>query len=520
MSMKTKYILKGLLVTILLTFTVSSCGYDEDLIEELSLDREFAPVALTARVRNQTTVELNWTSNDNVNHYVVEFSADDPNFNTIFTTVNVTASQLPVRVALEGETLYSIRVKAVSARGLDDSNWSLTQAQTLTEQIMLPAIAGDIEATQATLRWVANSNVTHLILQPGDIRHDITSQEKIDGIALITGLTGETDYTAILYNNTKVRGSANFTTGIDVGDNTLVLPTDDLFQMIADAAPGDILLLEQGDYTSQTGTITLDKSITIQGLRADFKPRLKVSFSIVGGATDVSLIDLDLTGDTPNALTDVVRYTGAGNFNSLLIKGCNIHDYDRSFIAGNVTDAIVQSVMVENCIVTNILTSGGDFIDFRNSDALNVSVITSTFNNCAPGRDFFRLDDAGTSTQTGITANVLLDRCTLYACSNSSSRRVMYVRFQLNKITVTNTLITDTASEGYSDQSRTDPSPTFNNNNYFNAPGFYNTAQTVYDGSTTYTTLDPGFVNAAGGNFTVTNQTLLDNQVGDPRWRN
>jgi len=58
--MKAKYILKGLLVTILLTLTVVSCGYDEAVIEELAIDREFAPVALTARVRNQTNVELNW----------------------------------------------------------------------------------------------------------------------------------------------------------------------------------------------------------------------------------------------------------------------------------------------------------------------------------------------------------------------------------------------------------------------------------------------------------------------------
>lgn len=515
MIMKTKNIIK-VLFTIFLTITVTNCGYNEDLIEELAVDREFAPVALSARVRNQTTVELNWTADDNVEHYIVEFSADDPNFGTIFLTVEVTANQLPIQIALEGETLYSIRVKAISGRGLDESKWSLTQAQTLTEQIMLPSEPGDIGATQAILRWPANSNVTHFIVQPGDIRHDITSQEKIDGVATITGLTGETDYTAVLYNNTKVRGSATFTTGIDVGDNTLVLPTDDLFQMIADAAPGDILLLEQGDYTSQTGTITLDKSITIQGLRTDFKPRLKVSFSIIDGAVDVNLIDLDLTGDLATLLTDVVRYTGAGNYNSLLVRGCNIHDYDRSFIAGNVTDAIVQSVTVENCIVTNVLTNGGDFIDFRNSDALNVSVTTSTFNNCAPGRDFFRLDDAGTSTQTGITANVLLDRCTIYACSNTADR-ILYVRFQLNKITVTNNLFAETTAY-YSNQSRTDPSPTFNNNNYFNAPGFY-AVNTVYDATTTYTTLDPGFVDAAAGNFKITNQTLLDNQVGDPRWR-
>jgi hypothetical protein len=521
--MKTKYILRGLLVTILLAFTVTNCGYDEDLIEELAIDREFAPVALTARVRNQTTVELNWKADENVDHYLVEFSADDPSFNTIFLTVNVTANQLPFQAAMEGETLYYIRVKAVSSRGLDDSKYATITAQTLTEQIFLASQPGDIGATEATLRWPANSNVTHIIIQPGDINHDITTQEKADGIAVITGLTGETNYTATLYNNTKVRGILMFTTGIDVGDNTLVLPTDDLFQVITDAAPGDILLLEQGDYTSQTGTITLDKSITIQGLRVDFKPLLKVNFEIIGGAADVSLIDLDLQGDGEGSSTlqDVIRYTGSGNFNSLLISGCIVHNYSRSFIAGNQTDAIVQSVIVEKCIVTDVFTSGGDFIDFRNSDVLNLTVKTSTFRNIASAassgpRDFIRLDAAGTSNNTGVTLNVLLENCTLYNVSNPG-RRILYVRFVSNDIIVQNNLFAETTAY-YSNQSGTDPTTTFINNNYFNAPGFYAT-NTVYDTTTTYTTLDPGFVNAATGNFTVTNQTLLDNQVGDPRWR-
>ena len=505
------------MVTLLVALTVYNCGYNEDLIEELDVNREFAPVALTARVRNQTTAELNWTTDDNIDHYVVEFSADDPDFNTIFKSQDVSAEELPVQIRLEGETLYSIRVKAVSSRNLQDSKWSLTEVTTLTEQIMLPSEAGDIEALQATLRWEAGLNVTHIILQPGDIQHDITSEEKTNGVATITGLTSETDYTATLYNNTKIRGTSEFTTGIDIGDNTLVTPDDDLFQMIADAAPGDILLLEQGDYTAQIGRITLDKSITIQGLRTDFKPQLKVSFSIETGAADVSLIDLDLTGDTATELTDVVRYSAAGNYNSLLVSGCVIHDYDRSFLAGNVTDAILQTITVENCIVTNILTSGGDFIDFRNSDVFNVNVNTSTFNNCAPGRDFFRIDDAGTSTQSGLVCNVLLENCTLYKCSDTTDR-IMYVRFQTNEIIARNNLFAETTAY-YSNQSRTDAAPEFDNNNYFNAPGFYDVAQTIYDATTSYTTLDPGFANAASGDFTISNQTLLDNQVGDPRWR-
>ncbi|WP_338407102.1 DUF4957 domain-containing protein [uncultured Flavobacterium sp.] len=516
--MKTKYILKELLFTLLLTITISSCSrYDENVIEELSVNREFAPVALTAKVRNQTIVELNWTAKDNVDHYVVEFSADDPDFNTVFKTIEVTADQLPIQVALEGETVYSIRVKAISLTGLEDSKWAIAIATTLTEQLMLPSESGDIKALEATFRWVPNSNVTKIVVNPGAITHDITPQEKIDGIAIVTGLTSETAYTALLINNAKTRGVAAFTTGIDVGNNTLVTVDDDLFQMIADAASGDILLLEAGDYTAQTGTINLNKSITIQGLRSYSKPLLKVNFQLNAGAVDVNLIDLDLVGDDGTSLSDVIRYTEVGNYNSLLVSGCNVHDFARSFIAGNVTGAIVQSVTVENSIVTNILTGGGDFIDFRNSDALNITVKTSTFNNCAPGRDFFRIDDAGTSTQTGLTCNVLLESCTLYGVSNTANR-ILYVRFQLNKITVKNNLFAETSAY-YSNQSRTDPNPTLLNNNYFNAPGFFDSTKLRYDGSGTHTDLNPGFEDASTGNFKITNQTLLDNQVGDPRWR-
>lgn len=513
--MKTKDILKVLFI-IVLTFTVANCAYNEDVIEELNVSREFAPVALTARVRNQTIVELNWTVDSNVDHYVVEISADDPTFSTIFKTVDVTSDQLPIQIQLEGLTEYSIRVKGVSDRGLDDSTWAITTATTLSEQIMLPFQLCDVRATEATLRWEAGLNVTHFILQPGDIRHDITAQEKTDGVAVVTGLTGETDYAAALYNNAKIRGTATFTTEVDPSTGTVIGPTDDLLAMISNAASGAVLLLEGGDYTAQTGSVTLDKSITIRGLLSCDKPLLSNSFQLVDGATDVSLINLDLNGAT--TIQDVVRYTGAGNYNSLLVSGCNIHDYDRSLIAGNVTDAIVQSVSVENCVVTNVLTSGGDFIDFRNSDALNVSVTTSTFNNCAPGRDFIRLDAAGTSNDTGLSINILIDSCTLYACSNSDSRRILYVRFVTNDVTVSNTLIAETLSEGYADRSGIDETPTFNNNNYFNAPGFYNTLQYIYDDGN-YTTEDPGFVDAANGNFTVTNQILLDNAVGDPRWR-
>ncbi|WP_158651242.1 DUF5123 domain-containing protein [Pseudotamlana carrageenivorans] len=515
--MKTKYLYKTIFALVL-TVLVNSCGYNEDLVEELEFEREFAPVALKATVRNQTYVELNWTIEDGISDYLVEFSADDPDFNTIFLSQDVKSSELPVLIRLEGETVYSIRVKALSSRELDDSKYAYGEVTTLSEQIMAPYQPGDAQPTTATLRWEAGANVTHLSFNDGAVIHDITADEKAAGVATVNGLTPETEYKVILFNNTKNRGNATITTTIAIGNNTLLSPTDDIVTAINNAMPGDILLLKEGDYTAQSAEVDLTKSITIRGLHPDFKPQLKLAFSVLAGATDVSLIDLVLMGEG-NGQTinqDVVRYNEADNYNSLTITGCVISDYNKSFIAGSTTDAIVQSVVVDDCIVTDIWTNGGDFIDFRNSNVFNVSVTNSTFNNCAPGRDFFRIDDAGSQTQTGQNCNIILKNCTLYGCSDSSSKRLMYVRFQTNTFTSQNNLITETSSEGYSDQSRTDPNPTFGSNNYHNADGFFNSGQTVFDSAGF--TENPGFVDPLNGDFTVTSQLIIDNNIGDPRW--
>lgn len=518
--MRVKDIFKSLLIAFLVAVTVTACDYDKELIEELPVSREFAPVNLRTFVRNQVNVELNWTVGENANSYIVEFANDSLQFNNIVKTIEVKPEELPVLVALQSETFYSVRVKTISERGLDDSSWAVTTVRTLTEQIFIEGVDGDIMAKEATLRWVPESEVTEITLSPGDIKYAITPEDQTSGVATITGLDSETEYTATLWNGNSIRGVKTFTTGIDIGDGILVTPEDDLLRMIADASAGDILVLEPGDYTAQTGTITLDKSLTIRGLRSFDKPQLQLNFELIGGAEDVALIDLDLQGlgAGSSELQDVVRYTGPGNYNSLLISGNDIHDYARSFIAGNETGAILQTLTVENSIVHDIFTSGGDFIDFRNSDVLNLNILESTFYNVAPDRDFIRMDASGDSNNTGVTANILIDSSTFYAVADDDSRRLLYVRFVSNDVTVRNTLIVNTESEGYADREGIDESPTFSNNNYFNAPGFYDTNQYIYDDSS-YTTLDPGFVNPSTGDFTVINQTLIDNQVGDPRWR-
>ncbi len=515
-----------ILLTGLVALNFVACDDNIDpLITDLELSRALTPTRLEARIRNLTTIELTWNLRDDVDHYVVEFSEDSLQFNTIIFTDEVTAEELPYQRTFDGDTRYSARVKAVSA-GVGNSKWAAVTIVTAQENIFLPIQDGDIDATEATVRWPAGSDVTHLLINPGNITRNISVGEKAAGMATVTGLTGDTHYTISLMRETKSRGTLTFTTLIDVGDAFRVYPEDDLSAVIAAATPGEVLVLYPGDYTVFTGLIVINKSITLRGLYPFDKPKIHVQFSLTDGASSIEIKDVDISGD--GTLNDAFRYnTNSVTFGTLVIDGCYVHDFTRSFIAGNASATTVQSVVVNNTIVNNIETSGGDFIDFRNTYLADLKLTNSTFNNSSTARDFIRMDGVAPAnglSGTGLTSTVLVDHCTLYRVCNSASvstRRLLYVRFNANVLTVRNSIIAE--SGGFFSNQTTTTQHASLNNNYFNAPRFFDAAFEVIanlkvDISGTHRTLDPGFVNAATGNFKVTNQTLLDNSVGDPRW--
>lgn len=520
--MKSKYIYRGLIAVLFLAIGISSCdSYNEGLLDGVGNSREFSPIGLTARVRNSTTVELNWTvkADENADHYVVEFSPDDPEFKTIFKTINVTTKQLPIQVPLEGETTYYIRVKAVSASGLEDSKWSITSAATASEQIFVPIKPEEIQANSVILRWAPNSNVTQIISQPGDVIHTITAEEKTKGEATVTGLTPETNYTATLKNGTKTRGILTFTSGVDLTKGIIVNPGDDLNAKVAQVTGDTRLLLMPGNYVT-TGEIIVNKKLIIRGVRPENKPKLNVKFTLTNNpsnpteAVNLSLVDLDLNGAglTGGAIT--IGATQAQPLGDVLISSSYVHDYPSQLMYGNAS-ARLKSFTVDNSIIKNVNTAGGaDFIDFRTTYVANVTLIRSTFNNCG-SRDFIRLDAAAGFTGGSLTSNVVIDACTIYTPTLVLASRILYVRFGSNVLAVRNTLLAVGAAV-YTNQPTTS-APGFGNNNNFNSPnlklvGSNNTPDTAA------TTLDPLFANVAAGDFTLGNQTLMDNKIGDPRW--
>jgi hypothetical protein len=525
--MKNNYIRMALFAGLFSWACIACDNLADPLIEELDVDRAYTPTALTAKIRALTSIELAWKTRPDVDHYVVEFSEDSLAFTSIIRTVTVAPDELPLLQAFEGETRYSARVKAVSAVGAADSKWAEITIATALENIFLPVQNGDVEALTAILRWPANSEVTRFVINPGGVARAITDEERAAGEATITGLDDQTDYTVLLYNGTKQRGAVSFTTLIDVGNATRVYPEDDLSAIIAAAASGDVLVLYPGEYLAYKGIINIDKAISIRGLYPYNKPVVHVQFALQPGSGNVTVADLNMDGTYPTTegspetvLEYAFIHVASGTYGALSVTGCEIHDYSKSLAAGSSSVvAEIPGISFDNCVVTNIQTVSADFIDFRAAYVASITLTNSTFNKCAPGRDFVRLDAAAGLSGIGKTSVVLIDHCTLYGVSNTQDR-IVYVRFVNNTLDIRNTLIA--ATDGYYTNQSGSSQPNGNNNNYFNAIGFYTDAYVAnakIDLSGNYTTVDPGFADTAAGDFTVSNQDLIDRAVGDPRWR-
>lgn len=494
---------------------------DDDLepIEEIQFSRTLSPIGLEAFIRTQTTIELRWVPREGVQTYVVEFAADSLEFNTIIFTDEVSPQDLPYQATFEGETLYSARVKAVGPGTTSDSKWSAIAIRTAAENIFFPITEADLTATEATLKWPAGAEVTHITITPGNTQHTLSADEKAAGEATIEGLTGETTYTAKLMNNTKTRGTATFTTLIDLGGALAINPGDDLVAILDGAEDGASYVIFPGEY--ELGSYAVTKSVKLSGYLASDKPIIRGQFVCGAAVVSLDLKNLIFRGDE-----DAAAYIGqflntsssSCNLTTLTIDNCEIRGYKDHLIYNNQSGTY-GTITITNTLVNDIQGAGGDGVDFRGGNLGTLKVENSTFSNGF--RNFLRMQ---------VAANVSFKNCTFYKVSiidNTNNNGL----FRMNKsaggtFEVRNSLFVETgvqnpaaaqAGNFVRQDSYMVDAPVYDNNNvhscYNLLVGLYTTAAAI-----DATELDPGFVNAAGGDFTVTNQTIIDNNIGDPRW--
>ena len=510
-----KYIITAFAFFTLLTgsVTFTACEDIED-VKELNLNSLLSPTHLTARVREKVNIEISWDAMDKAESYVIEVFKEDPTFAGTPVLTFETATTTYTVTGLEGETSYSIRVKAV-AEGIGDSKWVSITRSTEAENIFQNVTEADLTFSSVTLHWPAGATATSIILTPADVpAHTLTAEELQAGAATITGLKSEVTYTALLKNGEKTRGTISFTTLVDEGTATGVKPTDNFVEILANANNGDEFAFYPGTYDF-TEKININKSIVIKALKPGERPIIKGYIALNEGASlTMRQIIMDGEGKSVDA-SHVFDFKTATNYNSLILEDCEIRNYTKGLYYVNVA-ATIDKITINNCLMHNIECSGADMFDCRAGAIKEINLTNSTVYKSCAARDFLRYDDKSSSFP-GITPTINVENCTFDGICNAPNR-ILYIRFKGHSIVFKNNLVTNTVAN-FSNQSSTNK-PTFDKNNYFNAPNLKSgpvSGVTIFD--TEATVFDPGYANATDGNFTVSNQNIKDFSIGDPRWR-
>ena len=524
-----KYIITAFAFITLLTGSVTFTACEDiDDIKELNLDRLLSPTNLTARVRDKVNIELTWDEMDRAQSYVIEVFKEDPDFTgTAISTLESEKATYTV-TGLEGETSYSIRVKSV-AEGITDSKWVSATRSTDAEQILLEVAEEDLTASEVTLRWPAGQVATEIIITPNDVAaHRVTSDEIAAGAATIKNLKSETTYTATLKNGDKTRGTMVFTTLINLDGALPAYPGDNLATIIATAeANATIVLLPKDDnnsfiYTDESGTaktleIELTKDVTIKGLYAENRPTTNIKF-VLSGCNNFKIENLNLTASDGGTIITVLDSKG-GN---ITVTNCDVTGFGSLLVENdNTQTGTINTFTVDNCIFHD-MASGKRFVDYQKKKSFiaEFTLKNSTFYNCCSGSDFIRFDRHSTK------GNIInISNCTLYGIE-ATSKGLFYVRSNSvgNKdftANITKCIFANMSNKVFFSQDTKTDNLTFNSNYYFEAPSLLSIpeggAGKVVDA--TGVTLDPGFTDAANGNFKVSNQPIIDNEIGDPRWR-
>lgn len=378
-----------------------------------------------------------------------------------------------------------------------------------------------VDRTGVCLTWDAANQAYHyhILIEKGE-----TTVKQIDNLTdadipyTVTGLEGDTDYVAKIMATADGRkdseySSISFTTGIDVGDATLVYPEDDFVTMLKDAASGDVFALMPGNYTMSDGTadkFAVKTNVEIKAVRANDRPVIKGYISIESGAAlTMKQIVLDGTGTVSYGF---VFATAGQTYGALNIQDCEIKNHEVGMFYLDVA-SLVESIIFNNCLIHGIACKGGDCFSSRSGAYRTLTLSNSTVYNSCAFRDFIRFDSVAAYSGTNPVINIT--NCTLVGVSAGTNNRLLYVRFTGNSINFNNNLITNTSGI-FTNQVAT-AVPTFSNNNYFSAPGYLAGTTGLFSDSTG-TTLDPQFNDAANGDFTVGNATVKDRGIGDPRW--
>ena len=404
--------------------------------------------------------------------------------------------------------------------------------KTKAEQLFYPVTSSDIEDGLLHLSWVAESEVTKIVVSADGeevMTIPLTAEQIANGECDIVGLAPTTTFTIEIFNGDVRRGTLTVTTpaAMPAADYKYYLPatatviSQTLLDEIAEAAqaaaddptnysatigiPAGITIDVVGT-TSEGSTTSVQipdgMSVTFFGLAGGDAPLLKVSKSIDirGTHAYVRFNNVAITDGGCQYLINQAEACTLGEFSFTNVKLTNM---SRSWVRlqGSSSKAINQ-LIIDNCIVDN-QGSGAYPLFYFNNKAYTIGSMT------VKNSTFSSLVHSFTDCRNAVIGKIDISDCTFYNIIGAGRYFIDAQKLSV-PISLTNTIFALTNSET-SKGIRDGVVEAVNSymTNDFKLSGNTFTVDQEYDGSATDL-----FTNPANLDFTL----KVSLKTGDPRW--
>ena len=531
--------IKNILTAAILTAGgfLAGCTSVADELTELSLTRCLEPLNLEYTISNGDSVIFNWDLVSGSDQFALQIAENDGTFETedgkltsaVIKDLIVTADKVPYGIKLTADQKYFFRVQAqTSANDKEPSKWAVSADTISTYAVrssLFPEVTGRTSSS-ITISWNEDPEVTHILCTPREgtpVRHDLTDEDIKAHTATVEGLTASTNYTVILYYMSASRGELSLYTMPDLSGIAPVSTVEDLKQAFTDEAPKIVVSMAGSPY--ELGSVDLTKNMELYGQEdADgTRPVIMGTVSVNGTIDHFRCEGIEWNGNGYEIGRHIQMANGA-SVTDVTFRNCTITGLENGlFYSSTDNGAIVGTVTYEGCTIYDVPGSGGDGLDIRNGELGSINFTNNTVYNSF--RTFLRIDDKVNFTgKVTISNNTLMGLCT--EIEGSNNRGLFAVRSTTaGTVEISSNLLLHMTglSTFMSTSSANIPASSFtiSNNHYFDvAETFFNercTEANAIAGGGSVLAADPCF-NSAGMNFHLTNSSMLNAKVGDPRW--
>jgi hypothetical protein len=545
--MKTTSLYKLTFIAILagiITTGIVSCKKYNDWDADDSYKRLFAPSELNALV-DGVNVTLKWKAKPGTNAYTVEFAKDSLKFTTIVKKYVMTGVKsadgylFVIPDQFDPQTLYSVRIQGQDSAGTNPSNWVATTFKSgKFPSILTTPTIGDITDEAIKVSWTntGDAATTIKVLKAGD--SSLVQQVPLSGTdtanqyKVISGLKPGTGYIVYIYSGNTVRGWYDFSTkatfsGTVIDLRSIINMPGILADTLPDVVSGSTIILKKGMTYEMASSYQFDKTVSIIS-GDDLSTTTPATISFIGAnasnfdVVNGSVID-SITFTNVKITSDDVALSSKYAFNisksctigKIVFESC-IGQYGRGFIRTKEKGINIGTILINNCVISEIgnygivnidsTTNKVDNILIRNSTIykVNTSVVKNIRNNLT---SVIAIENC-TFNEAPLSANYLVDLNTFTVLTGVNVQNCI---FGIGKASGTNVSVktirgalgmTITGSGNYSTSD-------------------YSYSGNAIPGTTSYsaasTTL---FTDAAKGNFKITDVLFPGRTTaGDPRWR-